>query len=329
MLDVSVALCTHNGASYVEKQLQSIFAQTMLPKQIVISDDASSDDTVAVIESVVHRLTLASRSDPIEITIVRNPVALGVAKNFEQAMRLCRGDLIALCDQDDIWRVDRVEYAVVRFEADTGLDLVHSDARLVDESDASLGLTLFEALEISDAERKAIEDGNGFDTLLRRNLATGATMMVKRALYQRAMPFPSVWVHDEWLAVIGAATGHIDLTTELLIDYRQHGRNQIGVRKLGMVGKVRRILEPRGERNVYLAERAKILLQRLEELGAAVPGDRLEQVRQKVDHQNVRAGLPDARIARVVPVLREAATGRYSRFSRGSGDVLRDLLQVA
>jgi hypothetical protein len=129
--------------------------------------------------------------------------------------------------------------------------------------------------------------------------------------------------------MVASATGQLDYLPEALIDYRQHGKNQIGVRKLNLRGKIRRVLEPRNDRNSYLLERAQVLLTRLEMLGDRVPAITLELARGKVVHHQVRAALSNRRWQRLIPVLREATTGRYSRYSRGMADILRDLLQPA
>lgn len=178
-------------------------------------------------------------------------------------------------------------------------------------------------------EKSEFHSGHGFEALLRRNLVTGATLMVRRALVSRARPFPDPWVHDEWLAVIAAATGSTDLLEDELIDYRQHAANQIGAIRRNAVGKFRRILEPRGDRYFYLGLRARVLVERLRLLGDAVPPDLVAEAAGKVAHLDTRESLRANRLLRIVPVLREAATGRYSRYSRGLGDVLRDLLQPA
>ena len=325
MLTVSVALCTHNGAAYVEAQLRSVLEQTRPPAEIVVSDDASTDGTLLVVERVFDDYS----DSGVRMRVIRNEVALGVVPNFEQAMLACESDLIALCDQDDRWRDDRLETVVRRFEAETDLLLLHTDARLVDAQGVPLPHSLFDALEVSAVERDEIHGGRAFAALMRRNLVTGATAVVRRELLAVATPFPSPWVHDEWLAVIAAAFGHMDFTDDLTIDYRQHGSNQIGVRKLGLRGKIGRVVEPRGDRNKYLFERATVLLGRIDGLGDRISPEIRGIARDKVAHQRVRAVLSDHRVARVVPVLREARTGRYSRYSRGFGDVLRDLLQPA
>jgi glycosyltransferase involved in cell wall biosynthesis len=322
---VSVALCTHNGARFVRRQLESILGGELLPDEIVVSDDASTDDTVGIVRAMADDLAAAG----VTLLVLENSPALGVATNFERALRACGGELLALCDQDDVWHPDRLRVAVGHFDRRPELLLLHSDARLVDGEGAPLGLTLFDGLGITAQEREAIHAGRGFDALLRRNLVTGATTMIRRELRDIAAPFPAPWVHDEWLAVIAAALGGHDCVDDELIDYRQHGANQIGVRKLTPVGRVRRLLEPRDGRNDYLAERARVLLVRLTALGDRVSPDVLASARAKAEHQAARARLGRSRLLRPGRVLAEAATGRYALYSRGRLDIARDLLQPA
>jgi glycosyltransferase involved in cell wall biosynthesis len=321
---VSVALCTHNGSAYIEQQLASILAQTIRPNQLVISDDASSDDTVAIVEAF---LAGVPREAAIETTVLRNPEALGVTANFEQAVLATSAEFVVLCDQDDVWHPRRVEAALSRFEASRALVLLSSDAVLVDESGAPLGHSLFEGLGIAGGELAEVHAGGGFTALLRRNLATGATAMFRRELLSTAVPFPEPWVHDEWLAVMAAVSGGFDMLEDRLIDYRQHDSNQIGARRKSLGQKLRRLVEPRGERYRYLVRRSEALASRLDSLRPQVSAETIAEVEGKLAHLRFRAGLPSRRLRRLLPVLREARTGRYGRYSRGLGDVVRDLVQ--
>lgn len=322
MTRVSVALCTHNGARFVGAQVQSILSQSRVPEEIVLSDDASTDDSVDIVECAVA-------GTGVHLVVLRNPTALGYVANFEQALAATTGDLVALCDQDDVWHPNRIERALELFEADPELLLVHSDARLVDADGVPLGHTLFDALGLSPQERAEAASGDELAVLLRRNLVTGATAMVGRRAVDLAIPFPEHWVHDEWLAMIAVSAGTGILLDESLVDYRQHGSNQIGVTRLGLRGKIGRILEPRNGRNVYLEARARVLADRLHALGDAVRPDAVRRVDEKLEHLSVRATFARSRWRRIRPVLREVRTGRYARYSRGWGDVLRDLLQLA
>jgi glycosyltransferase involved in cell wall biosynthesis len=316
--EISVALCTHDGAAFIEEQLRSILAQSVLPGQIVLSDDGSRDDTIALAAAVI-----AASGHGVDFRVIRNEAPLGVARNFEQAILACSGEFVILSDQDDVWLPDRVAQALAVFESRPAVSLVHGDARLIDDGGASLHATLFEALGMGAAEVAAIHEGRGFELLVKRNLVTGATTMLRRALAEDAAPFPDGWLHDEWLAIVAAARGELDVVDAPLISYRQHGSNQVGVEKLSTAGKLGRMLEPGADRSARLLVRATALADRLPVLAPTRAG----AAREKLAHERMRSALPAARAGRIVPVLRELRTGRYSTFGRGTADAARDLLQ--
>lgn len=313
---VSVALCTHNGAQYIDQQVRSILAQTVAPDEIVLSDDASTDDTVEQVRRAVE-------GTGVPLRVLANPSPLGVSRNFEQAILASTSTFVALSDQDDVWHPDRIERALELFAERPGLSLVHSDARLIDGEGAPLAATLFEALGVGGLERAAIRRGDAIELLLRRNLVTGATVVLRRSFADLVTPFPPAWLHDEWLAIAAAARVEIDVIGEPLIDYRQHGGNQVGAEKLTFVGRTRRMLEPGAERSARLLERAQALAERLPEIAPALA----DAVTEKRQHERMRSALSPHRLSRIVPVLRELRTGRYRTFGRGATDAVRDLLQ--
>jgi glycosyltransferase involved in cell wall biosynthesis len=321
-LTVSVALCTYNGARFVERQLRSIFAQDLPPAEVIVSDDGSTDDTIARVRAVFAE----HRDSAVALRLIEGDRPLGVTRNFERAVSACTGDLIALSDQDDVWHHDRLSAVVPLFEADPTLLVSHGDARLVDERGEPLGVGLLEALTVGVQEHADIRAGRAFSVYVRRNLATGATMLFRRSLLDVALPFPGEWVHDEWLAIIASASGTITLIDDALIDYRQHGENQIGVKKPTLGYRIRRMLAPRGDRYTALSARAEVLSARLATL--VVAPELLQLARDKARFERLRAGYPAARPRRLLPVFREYRAGSYARLSsQGNVDVLRDLLQ--
>ena len=326
-LEVSVALCTYNGARFLREQVRSICLQTRPPVEIVLSDDASRDGSIDVVRAAVAECAAERPQHSIALRIFENTTALRVVKNFEQAISACTSELIALSDQDDVWMPDRLEKMVARFEQDDSLVLLHTDARLVDTDRHDIGHTLFHALEVSPSELARVHAGNAFDVLLRRNLVTGATTVFRRALLADALPLPVEWVHDEWLAIVASTTSRVDLLEAPLIDYRQHESNQIGARRDTYKEKVRKALASRGNTHVERAIKAELLLERLLQLGDRVPPEIIDKVRSKIVHQRFRAALPASRLSRIVPIAREAMTGRYDKFGRGVRGVVRDLFE--
>ncbi len=322
-MSISVALCTHQGSRFVAEQVESILRQSVLPDEVILSDDASSDETVELVESVF------SGNRDVRLRVLRNERPLGVVANFQQAVLATSGDIIFLSDQDDRWRPNKVERMIAEFTSRPDLLLLHTDALLVDEHGASLGVTLFDSLEATEAELSGIASGSAFPVLLRRNLALGASIAFRRSLLDTAVPFGNAWVHDEWLAIIAASQGPgaVDVLRDDLLDYRQHSSNQIGARKLSPRAKLARLREPRRERNDRLQLASEQLVNRL--VDSAAPENVVAMAEHKALHEHARSEYPISRWRRIGPVAREVRTGRYAKSGRGWASVVADLLQPA
>ncbi|WP_404711340.1 glycosyltransferase [Sphingomonas sp. MMS24-J13] len=98
---VSIAIASYNGAAFIGEQLASIARQTRLPDEVVVSDDGSTDDTVAIVE----RFGVTA---PFAVRVVRRTERLGILENFYAAFAACSGDIIVYCDQDDVWRENKL-----------------------------------------------------------------------------------------------------------------------------------------------------------------------------------------------------------------------------
>src|ERR1700728_4505611 len=107
---ISVALCTYNGERFLRHQLESIQQQTRLPDELVVCDDRSTDQTLAIVRELAGTVSFP-------VVIDQNHETLGSARNFEKAIRLCTGDLIALSDQYDIWYPNRLQRSDQEFVA--------------------------------------------------------------------------------------------------------------------------------------------------------------------------------------------------------------------
>ncbi|MEL4319003.1 glycosyltransferase family 2 protein [Leifsonia sp. YIM 134122] len=323
-MTISVALCTYNGAQFIADQIASILSQDRPVDELVIADDGSADDTVAI---AIAAIAAHPRGPGVSVRVLESSTRLGVTANFARALDACSGDLLVLSDQDDVWHADRVSRMVRMFDDRPTLLLAHGDARIVDGDGEPTGELLFQTLGVTDAEKGDVHAGRALQVLLRRNIVTGATTMLRRELVASAAPFPASWVHDEWLAVIAAVSGGVDLLEAPLIDYRIHGGNQIGASSLTASGRVQRLRAPRTERNARLLARAEALAERLPLLSGPASGAVIEMGRQKLEHERARSSLPARRLPRIGPVLREWRTGRYASAGLGAQDVLRDLVQ--
>src|SRR3954469_465099 len=155
-MNLSIAMGTYNGAVYLNEQLESIAAQTRTPDELVISDDQSTDDTLTLIEEFA-----ATAGFPVRLSI--NESNLGTAKNFEKAIGLCRGDVIMLSDQDDVWHSDKLESVERMFAAKPQLSLVFSNAELVDETLGRFDETLFDLVDFNGEKQRLVRSGRALD----------------------------------------------------------------------------------------------------------------------------------------------------------------------
>lgn len=327
---VAVVLCTYNGARYLPQQLDSLLAQTLAPQRIVIADDASGDDTWALLEAFAER----ARARGIAVDLQRNPRNLGYLRNFESALRRAEEAIVFLCDQDDVWYPNKLADYLEQFRARPRLNLLHSDSRLIDGDGRELGRRMFQTLEVSAAELAALHAGRGFDVLVRRNIVTGATAALRREVLAQALPIPdiehpelerSAWVHDEWLALIAAATGEIDCVEAPTMGYRQHGGNQIGARQRSLIerlggGKQRR------EHMQAMVAKLESLREHLQRNGLDVGAGKRAAIDARIAHLRLRLELP-ANFAQRWPRVREEwRQGRYLDYSAGLRSMVCDLL---
>jgi len=317
---VSVILCTYNGAAYLQQQLDSIAAQSMLPLELIACDDGSSDATVDILESF-------QRLAPFPVEIVRNPANLGSTANFDQAIRRASGEFLALSDQDDVWLPEKLATLVPVLENDPGLGGVFSDAKLLDDRATSAAQTRTETLWSihgfnSRKQRQFASRGGAIRLLLQSDVLTGATLLVRSSLRPLWQPIPRSWVHDGWLAWMLAVHTRLKPVPEPLMLYRLHREQQLGIgSSRTLKERTRAIQETERARYNRVAGQFKDLLEHVQ----ATANDRAleNQLLGKIKLLRQRAELPRHTISRVLSIL--GSTGDYRRFARGWRSMRKDL----
>lgn len=225
-MKISVALCTYNGEKYLKKQLDSILNQTIKVNEIVVCDDISSDNTVAILNEY-------KKEYPDLFSININSLNLKSNKNFEKAIQLCTGDFIFLSDQDDLWRNDKVEKTLEVFKNNPTAEGVFSNASLIDNNDQILfkDISLWDSVYFFESEIIKPLDLHRL-LLLKGNYLTGATLCIKKEVKDFCFPFQTldkIFLHDEWFAYLLSERKTLFYSTEHLISYRIHTNQQMGV----------------------------------------------------------------------------------------------------
>lgn len=220
-MERSIIMCTYNGRNYVEEQLQSFLSQTLVPSEIVIVDDGSTDGCYEWLLAFVKEY-----AGPIEFQLIQNEQRLGSIKSFEKALQKSKSEWVAFSDQDDAWEANKLQ---TLWQEKGDAQLVFSDAQLMDESGQLLGKTLWQELNFSPALQSQI-GVDPLSVLKSHFVVTGAAMMVHRNWALQSIPFPLELHHDAWLAwEIALSGGKIRALPETLWKYRIHSKQQVGV----------------------------------------------------------------------------------------------------
>lgn len=311
-------MCTYNGQRFVAEQVRSILEQSKGVDEIVVSDDGSSDTTLDQVRQTFADFT--GRTPELKILTGER---LGITRNFARAVGTCTGNVIFLCDQDDVWLPNKVETIASIFENQPDALLVFSNARLVDADLHNLGKSQFQMVRMTDGLRQSLEGIDGFETLLRRNVVTGATVAFRRELLNIALPFVDGWLHDEWLAILAAAEGGLRVIDTPLVLYRQHGSNQCGMRPEPLAGQLAQAASR--TRETSGCKRIRQLIDRIEGLMGS-NDHMMKHLGAALAFQQQRQQLPSSRMARFASVGFMAITGKYWRYADGMRSIAKDML---
>lgn len=242
---VNIIMATYNGAQYIREQIESIIKGSFKDIKLWIFDDGSTDDTISIIEEYV-------KANPEKIVLHQNKKNKGVTKNFldgieyaanqnnkqknenkdrytisEEEQEYIR-DYYMFCDQDDVWMEDKISKTMMhmkKLERKFGQDhpiVVFTDALVVDSEMRALDGSFHKSNHLD--TRKV-----DLPHILMENKLIGCTVMFNEPIQKLMIGKPTlVRYHDWWVALIGAAFGHISYLPCPTLFYRQHGGNVVG-----------------------------------------------------------------------------------------------------
>lgn len=222
---VSIVMATYNGEKYLEEQIESILSSTYQDFELDIFDDGSKDSTMEILDRY-------QRQYPDKIFVSQNKTNLGVTHNFLNAVNRTTADYVMLCDQDDVWKKDKIARTLKRMrqmEVQFGKELpiaIFTDAHVVD-SDLNI---LHESFFCSGRLNPRLTD---LPHLLMENKLIGCTVMIngaiRKVLQSNNLPDKARF-HDGWLGLIASSIGKIGFIKEPTLLYRQHEGNVVGDR---------------------------------------------------------------------------------------------------
>lgn len=314
---LSIALCTHNGATYLREQWNSLLTQEWQPSEVIISDDASTDGTLQLARE------LASTAS-FRVTILTNDKPLGYNGNFGKAIAACTGEVIFLCDQDDAWLPNKTRTLTSYLLAHPEHDAVFGNATIANLELVPTDQQFWDVVRFGANDQRTWQSGGAMHVLLNGNRVMGCAMAFRQSFRARALPIPDNvpggYVYDGWLALVAAATDQIGFVNEPLQLYRTHPSQQIGIQPPDAGS-------PVGLRNRFTRDRAlklapfreqqacwqTLLLLLTNRVGPQAAG--LAQLRHRLRHITMRATLPTNRLARFLPVGKSLLSGTYHRYA--------------
>jgi len=317
---VSIAMATYNGARYLPEQLASFASQIRLPDELVVSDDGSSDDTIAIVERFAATV-------PFDVVIRRNPAAPGVSLNFQSALGACSGDIIFLSDQDDLWFDNKIAAVLAVFaQGGARTHYVINDQMITDGELTSSGRTKLHNIRSVG--------------ILESTFITGCCTAFTREWRDFCLPFPDVDVaHDVW---IGSLANRLEVRALLPVAlqyYRRHAENVSDWEMSSPQGASRwSIARKYGLRDARAGWMLRAVVQeaygaRIKERadsaimhGIDVPAKLRAIDTAVVDFKARTAFCSLPRHRRILPVLRFLANGRYGRSS-GMASAMKDMLR--
>lgn len=207
---ISIAMATYNGAKYIREQIDSILSQTIQDFELIICDDCSTDNTLSI---------LSEYSDKDQrIKVYENEKNLGYKRNFENVIRKCKGEFIALADQDDIWYPDHLDLLNKALVGD--IQIACGEPQFVDEYNRILP-PQFDYLRMNLVPTN-IED-IARHIFLGCNTFQGASMLIRRSFFEMALPIPEgVGYHDSWFAALSCFAGGLVFVNKYTMRYRRY-----------------------------------------------------------------------------------------------------------
>ncbi len=293
MANVSVVMATYNGGVFVREQALSLLAQAQPPAELVVVDDGSTDGTPDIIRD-------ALADAPFPVRRHRNAVNKGYRRNFVEAASLACAPLVAFCDQDDVWRSDKLARMVRAFD-DPAVMLAYHNAAVTDGNGRVTG-QLYDA----DGGRKRCESSRadpwsfslGFTQVFRRDLVAFTPLQAS----SRDFLFPRERLaHDQWFFFLAGCFGRVAFIDEDLVAYRQHANNVFGAVDRGRARRLAVVKATLDHSRAQVAARGASLTAKAAILDAiaadgAQPGDRRAAAAAMARHHEDFAALYAARV---------------------------------
>ncbi len=271
---------------------------------MIVVDDSSSDDTVDTIRRF-------ARTAPFPVTLVSQPGHTGTCRTFSEGLKRASGDVVLICDQDDVWMPEKVSIMAERMAEHPDAMLAISDAVLIDASDRRIGGSRWRVSGLGPTQRRTMAT-DPLGQLMARQVVSGCTAGIRSALIDAILPFPEdlhpalpAMMYDRWISLAAAAAGPVVVIEERLIEYRIHPEQQIGIPALPL----RRLLPQTALRA------GQFMARRGERIGRyEYHRVHLSEIQKRLEHSGLGSGESNLRIRMAMEHLEQRIKATRSRF---------------
>lgn len=253
---IDILMATYNGERYIKAQIESLLCQTYRDWHLIARDDGSMDKTVNILCEYKKRF-------PGRISILENKERLGASLNFGESLKKSTASYVMFCDQDDLWLPEKIKMSfdrMLELEAKYGKEkplLLFTDLTVVDKELNVMAKSFWEYEGLN-------PDNTTINRLLIQNVVTGCTTIMNKKLKDLSIPIPpDAIIHDWWTALVASVFGHIEYIRVPTVLYRQHGRNDVGAKKRGLLEALRRSVTFGTSMNKLMELKSKTQIQAL------------------------------------------------------------------
>ena len=312
---ISVALAACRGEKFIACMIQSLLAQTLVPDEIIICDDSPDDKTM---EAVAGFMAGG------KVHYLHNDTQLGVCRNFEKAISCCSGDVIFLCDQDDVWLPQKISIMVQTLQENPAWDGVFCDSTVVDAELRPLGFTHWEMRDFSASMRSQMEHDT-LSVMLKRIPAAAHNIAFRRRALDYLLPFPELppFYPDTWIALQTAVHSHFGMVPQAMTLYRVHGDNVSAPQLPGLRTQI--ALSRKARHRKSIAKRMELAESVIARMPGNIPGSKREKVERFRQHYWRRMNFSRHIAVRFFQVMAEYVRGGYNRFSNGWKSAAADI----
>lgn len=230
-MKISIVLATYNGEKFLQKQLDSLINQTKLADEIIINDDCSTDNTPSIILNFIKN----NNDKNIKFLFEQNTERQGYIKNFYYALKKAKGDIIFLCDQDDIWKNNKIETITNLFKSNNKIKSISTAYKFIDTNDNEVMLPNFSGIQHfsllkRNLQSKEIVKVSELETII-AHISPGCTSAITKDLKEYYVKNASLIIPHDWeINIYSAKLDGLYFYNEPLVLYRIHSNNTIGIR---------------------------------------------------------------------------------------------------